>query len=171
MKTADIQSRLRIRQAQPGDVASVLGFIRELAEYEKLLDSVIATEASLHQQLFGPRPAAEVLIAELADHDDWRSVGFALFFTSFSTFLAQPGLYLEDLFVDPSARGQGVGRALMSALATVAVSRNYGRFEWSVLDWNKPAIDFYRSLGSQPQSEWTVERLTGDALYALANRV
>ena len=155
---------LEIRFARPDDAAAILAFIRELADYEKLSHEVIAEESTLRATLFGVRPAAEVLIAELAG----EPVGFALFFQSYSTFLAKPGLYLEDLFVRPPARSKGVGRAMMSALARIAVQRNYGRFEWSVLDWNKPALDFYAALGARPQSEWTVQRLTGTPLYALA---
>jgi len=157
---------LAIRFATATDAAAILGFIRELATYEKLLHEVIADEAQLRATLFGVRPAAEVLLAELAG----TPVGFALFFPSYSTFLARPGLYLEDLFVQPSARGQGVGLALMSALARIATERRYGRFEWSVLDWNEPALKFYASLGAGRQHEWTVQRLTGDPLVALAGR-
>jgi GNAT superfamily N-acetyltransferase len=157
-------SELTIRVATAADVSTILSFIKDLAEYEKLAHEVVADEEALRTTLFGARPSAEVLLAELAG----APVGFALFFPSYSTFLGKPGLYLEDLFVRPSARGQGVGRALMSALARIAVSRDYGRFEWSVLDWNEPAIRFYRSLGAKPQSEWTVQRLTGAPLAALA---
>jgi GNAT superfamily N-acetyltransferase len=155
-----------IRIARADDCATILGFIRDLAEYEKLSHEVVADEAQLRATLFGARPAAEVLIAELAG----EPVGFALFFTSYSTFLGKPGLYLEDLFVRPTARSRGVGGALMAALAKLAVERNYGRFEWSVLDWNEPALKFYRSLGALPQAEWTVQRLTGAPLAALAAR-
>jgi len=157
---------LAIRFATGADAATILGFIRELAEYEKLAHEVVADEAQLRTTLFGVRPAAEVLIAELAG----SPVGFALFFQSYSTFLGRPGLYLEDLFVQPSARGAGVGGALMSALARIATQRHYGRFEWSVLDWNEPALTFYASLGAVRQDEWTVQRLTGDPLVALAER-
>lgn len=157
---------LAIRFAEANDVPTILGFIRDLAEYEKLLHEVIADETALRATLFGVRPAAEVLIAELAG----QPVGFALFFQSYSTFLAKPGLYLEDLFVRPAARGKGVGASLMSALARIAVQRHYGRFEWAVLDWNEPAIKFYRSLGAKPQTEWTVQRVTGADLHALAER-
>lgn len=157
-------SELTIRVATAADVSTILSFIKDLAEYEKLAHEVVADEEALRTTLFGAPPSAEVLLAELAG----AQVGFALFFPSYSTFLGKPGLYLEDLFVRPSARGQGVGRALMSALARIAVSRDYGRFEWSVLDWNEPAIRFYRSLGAKPQSEWTVQRLTGAPLAALA---
>ena len=157
---------LAIRFATAADCAVILRFIRSLAEYEKLLDEVVADEAQLRTTLFGVRPGAEVLLAELGG----EPAGFALFFQSYSTFLARPGLYLEDLFVDPSARRKGVGLALMSALARIAVQRHYGRFEWSVLDWNEPALEFYRSLGAIAQSEWTVQRLTGSPLEALAGR-
>lgn len=157
---------LAIRFATASDASTILSFIRGLARYEKLEHEVVADEAALHATLFGARPAAEVLLAELSG----TPVGFALFFPSYSTFLARPGLYLEDLFVDPAARGRGVGLALMSALARIAVARNYGRFEWSVLDWNTPALDFYAALGAVPQSEWTVQRLVGPPLAALAAR-
>jgi GNAT superfamily N-acetyltransferase len=157
---------LAIRIAHADDCATILGFIRDLAEYEKLAHEVVADEAQLRATLFGARPAAEVLIAELAG----EPVGFALFFTSYSTFLGKPGLYLEDLFVRPTARSRGVGGALMATLAKLAVERNYGRFEWAVLDWNEPALKFYRSLGALPQAEWTVQRLTGAPLAALAAR-
>ena len=159
-------SDLAIRFAHAADVPLVLHFVRSLASYEKLEHEVVADEAALHATLFGPRPAAEVLFAELAG----EPVGFALFFTSYSTFLAKPGIYLEDLFVEPAARGRGVGLALLSALARIAVERHYGRFEWAVLDWNAPAIEFYRSLGALPQSEWTVQRVVGAPLTALAER-
>ena len=157
---------LTIRAATAADCATILGFIRELAEYERLAHEVVADEAQLRATLFGARPAAEVLIAELGG----APVGFALFFPSYSTFLGKPGLYLEDLFVRPAARGQGLGLALMSALAQLAVARGYGRFEWSVLDWNAPALGFYAQLGAAPQSEWTVQRMTGASLAALAAR-
>jgi GNAT superfamily N-acetyltransferase len=157
---------LSIRFAGPGDCGVILGFIRALAEYERLAHEVTADEAQLRATLFGARPGAEVLIAELAG----APVGFALFFPSYSTFLARPGLYLEDLFVEPAARGRGCGLALMAALARLAVQRGYGRFEWSVLDWNRPALDFYEKLGARPQSEWTVQRLVGEPLAALADR-
>jgi len=157
---------LTIRLARDADTPAILGFIRDLAEYEKLAHEVVADEAALRATLFGARPAAEVLIAELAG----APVGFALFFQSYSTFLARPGLYLEDLFVRPAARGQGVGAALMSACARIAVERRYGRFEWSVLDWNEPALRFYRDLGAAPLAEWTMQRLVGAPLAALAER-
>jgi GNAT superfamily N-acetyltransferase len=157
---------LAIRIATAADVPVILHFIRSLARYEKLEHEVVADEAALQATLFGARPAAEVVIAELAG----TAAGFALFFQSYSTFLARPGLYLEDLFVEPSARGNGVGSALMSALAQLCVERNYGRFEWSVLDWNEPALKLYASLGALPQSEWTVQRIVGAPLAALARR-
>ncbi len=159
-------SALAIRFATPADVSTILHFIRSLARYEKLEHEVVADEAGLRATLFGPRPGAEVLLAELAG----TAVGFALFFQSYSTFVGKPGLYLEDLFVEPAARGQGVGLALMSALARITVERGYGRFEWSVLDWNTPSLDFYRALGALPQSDWTVHRIIGAPLERLAKR-
>jgi GNAT superfamily N-acetyltransferase len=157
---------LSIRFAIAADCGTILRFIRALAEYERLAHEVTADEAQLRATLFGDRPAAEVLLAELGG----APVGFALFFPSYSTFLGKPGLYLEDLFVDPAMRGRGCGLALMSALARIAVERRYGRFEWAVLDWNEPALRFYAQLGAAPQSEWTVQRLTGAPLAALAER-
>lgn len=157
---------LAIRFATPADVSTILHFIRSLARYEKLEHEVVADEAGLRATLFAPRPAAEVLLAELAG----SPVGFALFFPNYSTFLGKPGLYLEDLFVEPAARGQGVGLALMSALARITIERGYGRFDWAVLDWNTPSLEFYRALGAVPQSEWTVQRLTGAPLERLAGR-
>ena len=141
-------------------------FIRELAAFEKLAHEVVATEDALRATLFGAKPSAEVLIATLED----APVGFALFFTNYSTFLAQPGLYLEDLYVTPSARGRGIATAVLATLAQLVVTRGYGRFEWSVLDWNENAIALYRKLGAVAQDEWTVQRLTGGALLALAQR-
>ena len=172
-------SDLEIRFAVPDDSPTILAFIRELAEYEKLLHEVIADEQAIRATLFHVRPAAEVLIAEVIPegrsesgplHLRGEPVGFALFFQTYSTFLGKAGMWLEDLFVRPAARGRGVGGALMAALARVAVQRSYGRFEWSVLDWNRPALDFYASLGAQPLAEWTEQRLAGPALYALADR-
>jgi GNAT superfamily N-acetyltransferase len=154
-----------LRPATPGDVPAILALIRGLAEYERLAHEVEADEARLADTLFGARPAAEVVIAEA----DGGAVGFALFFHSYSTFLARPGLYLEDLFVVPAHRGRGIGRALMVHLAKLALARGCGRFEWSVLDWNAPAIGFYRSLGAVGMDAWTVQRLAGDALERLAN--
>lgn len=155
---------LRIEPASEAQVPLILEFIRGLAEYEKLSDEVVATEDSLRQSLFGPRPDAEVVIAYAND----EPAGFALFFHNYSTFLGRRGLYLEDLFVKPAFRGRGVGRALLQHLARLAVERGCGRFEWWVLDWNEPAIRFYQSLGARPMSDWTVYRLTGPALEALA---
>lgn len=153
-----------IRPAVREDVGQILAFIRELAEYEKLSHEAVADEAGLAEQLFGATPRAEVLIAEV----DGEAAGFALFFHNFSTFVGKPGLYLEDLFVRPAFRGFGLGKRLMVRLAKLAVERDCGRFEWSVLDWNQPAIDFYRSLGATGMDEWTVQRVAGDALAALA---
>ena len=157
---------LTIRPATRTDVAVILSFIRQLADYERLLDRVEATEEGLAATLFGSRPAAEVLLAVEAD----RPVGFALFFHNYSTFLARPGVYLEDLFVSPEARGRAVGTRLLSSVAGVAVARGCGRLEWSVLDWNQPAIGFYRRLGATILEDWKVCRLTGDALEAAAAR-
>jgi GNAT superfamily N-acetyltransferase len=154
----------RLRAATRADVPDILRLIRALAEYEKLAHEVVATEAALADSLFGPRPAAEVLLAE----DGGRAIGFALFFQNYSTFLAKPGLYLEDLFVEPTSRGHGVGKALLKAVARLAVERGCGRFEWAVLDWNEPAIGFYKSLGAKPLADWTVMRVTGEALRRLA---
>ncbi|SEL70807.1 Ribosomal protein S18 acetylase RimI [Sphingomonas palmae] len=155
-----------IRPATHADVATILRFIRELAVYEREPDAVEANESSLALALFGEHPAAEALIAEVAG----ESVGFALFFHNFSTWIGKRGLYLEDLYVTPDARGQGAGRALLAHLAAIALDRGCGRFEWSVLDWNTPAIDFYRKIGAVPMEEWTIQRVTGDALVQLAGR-
>lgn len=155
---------LRIRAASPDDVAVILSFIEQLADYEKLRHEVLATEEALAATLFGDRPAAEVLIASL----DGRDVGFALFFQTYSTFLARPGLHLEDLFVVPDARGAGVGRALLVHLAGLAEQRACGRLEWAVLTWNTPAIRFYRQLGAFPLDEWQTYRLDREGIRALA---
>jgi len=157
---------LRIRSGEQPDVPLIAELIRGLARYEKLEHEVTLTEEKLDRALFGERPYAETLIAE----DDGRAVAFALFFHSFSTFLAQPGIYLEDLFVVPEARGGGVGRALLEKLAETAVERGCGRLEWAVLDWNEPAIRFYERLGAKPNADWTVYRLTGESLRALAGQ-
>src|SRR5262245_57832409 len=157
---------LVIRYATSKDCATILRFIRALAEYERLEGQVTADEAQIRATLFGVRPAAEVLLAEIAG----ELVGFALFFQTYSTFLGKPGLYLEDLFVQSASRGRGAGLALMSALARIAVQRHYGRFEWSVLDWNKPSLDFYAALGAAPVSGWIAQRLVGEPLAALADR-
>ncbi|RPE75949.1 GNAT family N-acetyltransferase [Vulcaniibacterium tengchongense] len=153
-----------LRPAAPADTALILALVRELAEYERAPDEVKADEATLAAGLFGDRPGAEVVIAEV----DGEPAGFALFFHNFSTWLGKRGLYLEDLFVRPQYRGRGVGQVLMAYLARLAIERDCGRFEWSVLDWNTPALDFYRRLGAAPMDEWTVQRLTGDALARLA---
>ncbi len=155
---------LELRFAEPGDCQLVLEFIRELAEYEGLAQEVVASQDMLDRSLFGPRPAAEVVLAFL----DGEAVGFAVFFHNFSTFLGQAGLYLEDLFVRPAARGKGVGRSILRYLARLAVDRGCGRMEWWVLNWNKTAIDFYDSLGAEAMDEWTVYRLSGDDLDRLA---
>jgi GNAT superfamily N-acetyltransferase len=156
---------LRIRGAAIADCPLILQFIRELAEYEKLSDKVVATVDDLRKHLFGETEQARVIIAEL----DRAPVGFALFFSNFSTFLGQPGLYLEDLFVRPAWRGRGIGRALLRAIAQTAQERNCGRIEWAVLDWNRPAIDFYRSLGAVQLDNWLLNRVSGDALKKLAD--
>jgi len=155
-----------IRAATRGDVPEVLRLIGALAEYEKLSDMLVGTEAMLAEQMFGQRPAAECLIAERGG----RAVGFALFFTTFSTFLCEPGLYLEDLFVEPGARGVGMGKALLQRLAELAVERDCGRFEWRVLDWNEPSIRFYESLGAKILPEWELVRMTAPEFAALARR-
>jgi len=155
---------LTIEAARERDVPEILELIRALAVYEKLEDQVVATEDGLRETLFGKAPGAEVLMARI----DSETVGFALFFHNYSTFLGQRGLYLEDLFVRPEHRGRGVGRALLQRLARLAVERRCGRLEWAVLDWNEPAIGFYRRLGAEPMSDWTVFRLTGTPLEALA---
>ena len=156
---------LSIRPATADDVPLIRQLIGELAEYERLADAAQATDDDLRAQLFGAQPAAEVLIGEV----DGEAAGFALFFHNFSTFLGKRGLYLEDLFVRPAFRGSGLGRHLMASLARIAVQRDCGRFEWSVLDWNAPAIGFYRTLGAVGMDEWTVQRLEGEALHALAS--
>jgi GNAT superfamily N-acetyltransferase len=155
---------MRIVPATPAETPVILEMIRALAEYEKLSHIVTATEEQIRQTLFGPKPAAEVLLAEW--NSEWA--GFALFFPTYSTFLAQPGLYLEDLYVKPHARGKGLGLALLKALAKIAVARGYGRVEWAVLDWNEPSIGFYKKLGAKPMDEWTTYRLSGEVLENLA---
>lgn len=153
-----------IRPATPADVPLIARFIRDLAGYERLADRVVLDEARLREHLFGARPYAEVLFAEEAG----AVVGFALFFHTYSTFAGKPGLYLEDLFVIPEARGKGHGKALLRALAKLAVERDCVRIEWSVLNWNTPSIDFYKALGAVPMDEWTVYRLMGEPLAKLA---
>lgn len=157
---------LTIRFATPEDVATVLRFIRELAEFEREPDAVEATEAGLAAALFGDRPAAEALIAER----DGAPLGFALFFHNFSTWTGKRGIYLEDLYVTPEARGAGVGTALLRHIAGIALDRGCARFEWAVLDWNTPAIEFYTAMGADSMDEWTVRRVHGPALVALAGR-
>ena len=141
-----------------------MGFIRELAEYEKLSHAVAGTEDLLREHLFGPRPAAEAMVGSI----DSTPLGFALYFHNFSTFLCRPGIYLEDIYVRPEARGRGLGKALLKAVARVAVGRGCGRLEWAALNWNEPAIGFYRKLGAAPMSDWTTFRVTGSALEELA---
>jgi GNAT superfamily N-acetyltransferase len=156
-----------IRPATSKDTALILRFIRELADYEKLLHEVVADEATLKQNLFGEMPHAKVVIGEY----NGKPVSFALYFHNFSTFLGRPGIYLEDLYVQPDMRGKGLGKILLGYLASLAVELNCGRLEWWVLDWNKPAIDFYRSLGAQTMDEWTVNRVTDQALGELAKQL
>lgn len=153
-----------IRPASAGDIDTIHGFILALADYERLVHEVKADRDTLARHLFGPRPMAEVLIAE----HHGAAIGFALFFHNFSTFEGRPGIYLEDLFVVPEARGLGAGKALLARLAQITIERDCARLEWSVLDWNAPAIAFYRSLGAKPMDEWTVQRVDGDALAALS---
>jgi len=155
-----------VREASAKDVPLILTLIGELAEYERLSHEVVATEDSLQEWLFGEMPAAEVLIAERRT----EAAGFALFFHSFSTFLGRPGIYLEDLYVRPAFRGRGMGKAMLVHLAKLAKERGCGRLEWSVLDWNEPSIRFYESLGAVAMDDWTVHRVTGEALDRLAAR-
>ena len=165
MTTATVPA-FRIERATERDVPLILRLIKGLADYEKLTDEVRATEDDLRQSLFGPNPSAEVVVGYAGD----EPVGFALFFHNYSTFLARPGMYLEDLFVLPEWRGHGYGRQLLAHLATLAVERGCGRLEWAVLDWNEPAIGFYKSLGAKPLHDWTVFRVTGDGLHQLASQ-
>jgi GNAT superfamily N-acetyltransferase len=158
-------SRIDIIPATPADVPLVLALITALAEYEKLRHEVVASEQSLHNALFGPKPSAEAVIAR----DGGTPAGFALFFHNFSTFIGKPGLYLEDLFVLPEFRGRSIGKALLQYLAQLAVQRECARFEWAVLDWNRPARDFYESLGAEPKSDWIIHRVSGPALQRLAS--
>lgn len=164
----NVPDEITIRTATESDTTLILSLIRELAEYERLLHEVTATEDGLRESLFGERPYAHALIAETAAPEP-RAVGFALYFFNYSTFVGRPGIYLEDLFVRPEFRGRGFGRALMQAVAAIAVQHDCGRFEWSVLDWNTPSIVFYRSLGARPMDDWTVYRLEGRALRTLAD--
>jgi GNAT superfamily N-acetyltransferase len=158
-------SRIDIVPATPADIPLVLALITALADYEKLRHEVVATEQSLHQALFGSKPSAEAVIAR----DGGVAAGFALFFHNFSTFMGKPGLYLEDLFVLPEFRGRSIGKALLQYLAQLAVQRDCARFEWAVLDWNRPARDFYESLGAQAKSDWIIHRVSGPALQRLAS--
>ena len=157
---------ITIRPAEAADVGTILRFVRELAEYERAADKVVATEALLNDALFSAQPAAFAVIAEI----DRTPVGMALYFFNFSTWTGWRGLYLEDLYVTPDARGSGVGGRLLAHLAGIAVDRGCTRFEWAVLDWNAPAIAFYKSKGAQPMDEWRTYRVSGDALTALAGR-
>lgn len=159
----------RIREASRADVPVILDLIRALAEFEKLAHEVVATEEKLEATLFGSGSTAEVLLLEIEDAGRWINAGFALFFTSYSTFLAKPGIYLEDLFIRPELRSRGFGRKMLQRLAQIAVERDCGRLEWSVLDWNVRAREFYEELGAVPMNEWTVHRLTGPALATLAH--
>jgi GNAT superfamily N-acetyltransferase len=163
MKTAP--PALRIDPAQPADVPLLIEFVRELADYERLLGEVRIGPSDLHRDLFGPRPYAEAVVARAGA----EAVAFALWFHNYSTFAGRPGLYLEDLYVRPAHRGLGYGKALLRHLARVAVERDCARFEWAVLDWNTPAIEFYRRLGAVPMNDWTVQRVSGEALRALAS--
>ncbi len=153
-----------LRAATPADLPAIVGLIRELAVFEKLEHLVVVTPESLHPHLFGPRPAAEAVVGEVGG----AVVAFALFFTNFSTFLGKPGLYLEDLYVQPAHRGSGLGKALLRHLGALAVARGCGRFEWSVLDWNRNAIDFYEKMGATVMPDWRICRVTGEALQAFA---
>lgn len=157
-------THLRIRPATEEDVPLILTFIRDLARYEKLEHEAVATEETLRETLFAQPRFAEVLFGE----EDGQPVAFALFFHNYSTFVGRPGLYLEDVFVRPEFRGRGYGKAMLARLASIAVERNCGRFEWAVLDWNTPAIDFYKSLAARAVDDWTIFRMTGDALRKLA---
>jgi GNAT superfamily N-acetyltransferase len=157
-----------IRFAQPHDTEAIFQLIRALAIYEKLEDQMTGSVSDLKEHLFGDQSVAEVLLAEVPTEKD--PVGFALFFRNFSTFLTKPGLYLEDLFVQPKYRGCGIGKALLIKVAQIAVERNYGRLDWVVLDWNTPAIDFYQQMGAHPLREWILNRVTGEALQKLAQK-
>jgi GNAT superfamily N-acetyltransferase len=161
-----MKEKFYIRSATAADVPVILRFVRELAAYEKLSHEVTATEELLRRHLFGERPMAEVILAV----EDGVEAGFALFFHNFSTFVGKPGIYLEDVYVRPEFRGRGRGKAMMVYLARLARQRDCGRFEWAVLDWNKPSLDFYESIGARPMSDWTVQRMTGAALAALAEQ-
>jgi GNAT superfamily N-acetyltransferase len=155
---------IRIRPARVEDVPHILACIRGIAEYEKLADEVEATEASVRESFFGARPAAEALVAER----DGVKVGFAVYFQTYSTFTSRPGMWLEDVFVQPESRGHGIGEAVLRELGRICVERGYPRLEWTVLDWNEPALKFYAKLGARPMEEWTTQRMAGPALAALA---
>ena len=165
MATDQTPPNFTIRMATAADAPLILTLIRELADYERLTHEVVADVGLLREHLFGPSPAAEVIIGSFGTDP----VGFALFFPTFSTFLGRPGLYLEDLYVRPAVRGRGIGRTMLAYVAHLAVERGCGRLEWAVLDWNAAAIGFYRKVGAAPMDEWTVFRLAGEALEALAN--
>ena len=165
LMNATIKHAFQLRAAEPRDVPAIVGLIRELAEFEQLAHLVRVTPEKLHPHLFGPRPAAEAIVVEAGGAE---LIGFALFFTNFSTFLAQPGIYLEDLYVKPAHRGSGIGEAVLRRLAQLAVERDCGRFEWSVLDWNAAAIGFYERMGATVMQDWRMCRVTGDRLQALA---
>ena len=166
MNNATSQPTPTIRPATPADLPAIVGLIRELAVFESLGHLMVATPESMAPHLFGPRPAAEAVVAEA----DGQVVAFALFFTNFSTFLGQPGLYLEDLYVQPAHRNAGLGKALLQHLGALAVERGCGRFEWSVLDWNENAIRFYQSMGATVMPDWRICRITGDTLQRFARR-
>jgi len=157
-------STIQIQPATEADVPLILTLIKALAEYERLGHEVVATEAMIHESFFGATPHAQAVIARMGGD----AVGFAIWFSTYSTFLSRPGIYLEDLFVLPAWRGKGVGKALLRHLARIAVDRGCGRIEWSVLDWNETAVRFYRSIGARPMDEWTVYRMTGDEITRLA---
>jgi GNAT superfamily N-acetyltransferase len=161
-----MEEQFLIRPASPADAPEIARLIKELAEYEKLAHMAVGTARMVADSLFGARPAAEAMMAERGG----RAVGFALYFTTFSTFLCKPGLYLEDLFVEPAHRGHGIGKALLARLAALAVERSCGRFEWRVLDWNTPSIKFYESLGAKVMPEWELVRMTAPEISALAAR-
>jgi ribosomal protein S18 acetylase RimI-like enzyme len=170
------QSPYTLRSAELRDVGAIVQLIRDLAAFEELSHLVQVTPEKLRPQLFGEHPAAQALVAETGDGKLVESksggevIAFALFFSNFSTFLAQPGLYLEDLYVKPEHRGRGIGKAMLTRLASIAVERDYGRFEWSVLDWNEEAIRFYKGMGAVVMSEWRICRVTGDALLSLGGQ-
>jgi GNAT superfamily N-acetyltransferase len=159
-----VKAEFMLRPAVESDIPELMRLIRELSVYEKLEHLVTGTAPMLHDALFGPRATVEAIMAE----SDGRAVGFALYFTSFSTFLCKPGLFLEDVFVEPAQRGKGIGKALLKRLAAICVERGYGRFEWHVLDWNEPSIKFYESLGGTVMREWWLVRVTGEELQSLA---